>query len=98
MDLLAGRTGMDPLEFRFYNAIGPGDTSPTQTLLDRSNLGDLPMCIAKLKTLIHWDGRPQREIDGHLIKAVGVCCFWKNSNTPTDAGAGAVIVLILMEA
>ncbi|WP_282943531.1 xanthine dehydrogenase family protein molybdopterin-binding subunit [Paenibacillus sp. RC67] len=92
IDLLANRVGMDPLEFRFYNAIGPGDTSPTQTLLDRSNLGDLPMCIAKLKTLIDWDDRPSRETDGHLIKAKGVCCFWKNSSTPTDAGAGAVIV------
>ncbi|MEC0231948.1 xanthine dehydrogenase family protein molybdopterin-binding subunit [Paenibacillus alba] len=93
MDLLAGRVGMDPLEFRFYNAIGPGDTSPTQTLLNRSNLGDLPMCIAKLKTLIQWDDRPSRETDGsHLIKAMGVSCFWKTSDTPTDAGAGAVIV------
>lgn len=92
MDLLAGRVGMDPLEFRFYNAIGTGDTSPTQTLLDRSNLGDLPMCIAKLKTLIHWDDHLPREIEGHIIKAKGVCCFWKNSSTPTDAGAGAVIV------
>ncbi|OPH51892.1 aldehyde oxidase [Paenibacillus ferrarius] len=91
MDLLADRVGMDPLEFRFNNAIGPGDTSPTQTLLNRSNLGDLPMCIAKLKTLLQWDDRPVRETDGHLVKAVGVCCFWKNSDTPTDAGAGAVI-------
>ncbi|NQX71599.1 xanthine dehydrogenase family protein molybdopterin-binding subunit [Paenibacillus alba] len=91
MDLLADRVGMDPLEFRFNNAIGPGDTSPTQTLLNRSNLGDLPMCIAKLKTLLQWDDRPVRETDGHLVKSVGVCCFWKNSDTPTDAGAGAVI-------
>ena len=92
MDLLAKRLGMDPLEFRFHNAIGPGDTSPTQTLLDRSNLGDLPMCIAKLKTLIDWDDSPVRNTSSHLIKAIGVCCFWKNSNTPTDAGAGAVVV------
>ncbi|WP_102716391.1 xanthine dehydrogenase family protein molybdopterin-binding subunit [Paenibacillus castaneae] len=92
MDLLATRVGMDPLEFRFFNAIGPGDTTPTQTLLDRSNLGDLPMCIAKLKTLIHWDELSLRETKGHLIKATGVCCFWKNSNTPTDAGAGAAIL------
>nr|WP_312875711.1 xanthine dehydrogenase family protein molybdopterin-binding subunit [Paenibacillus planticolens] len=91
MDLLANRVGMDPLEFRFNNAIGPGDTAPTQTLLNRSNLGDLPMCIAKLKTLLQWDDRPMRETNGHLVKAVGVCCFWKNSDTPTDAGAGAVI-------
>ncbi|TXK85139.1 xanthine dehydrogenase family protein molybdopterin-binding subunit [Paenibacillus sp. N3.4] len=92
MDILADQVGMDPLEFRFHNAIGPGDTSPTQTLLDRSNLGDLPMCIAKLKTLMDWDDSPRMKIEGHLIKAKGVCCFWKNSNTPTDAGAGAVVV------
>jgi len=92
MDVLAKRVGMDPLEFRFHNAIGPGDTSPTQTLLNRSNLGDLPMCIAKLKTLTDWDDRPLQETDGHLVKAKGVSCFWKNSNTPTDAGAGAVVI------
>ncbi|RKP58228.1 xanthine dehydrogenase family protein molybdopterin-binding subunit [Cohnella endophytica] len=92
VDLLANLVNMDPLEFRFNNAIGPGDTTPTQTLLDRSNLGDLPMCIAKLKSLIDWDDLPHRKIDGHLIKARGVCCFWKTSDTPTDAGAGAVIV------
>ncbi|WP_192702620.1 xanthine dehydrogenase family protein molybdopterin-binding subunit [Paenibacillus sp. OAS669] len=92
MDELAKRIGMDPLEFRFYNAIGPGATSPTQTELNRSNLGDLPMCIAKLKALIHWDDRPQREIHGHLVRATGVSCFWKNSSTPTNAGAGATVV------
>jgi CO/xanthine dehydrogenase Mo-binding subunit len=92
MDLLADQVHMDPLEFRFHNAIGPGDTTPTQTLLDRSNVGDLPMCIAKLKTLIHWNDRPIIEIDSHLIRAKGVCCFWKNSSTPTDAGAGAIVI------
>jgi CO/xanthine dehydrogenase Mo-binding subunit len=92
MELLANEVHMDPLEFRFHNAIGPGDTTPTQTLLNRSNVGDLPMCIAKLRTLIDWDDQRIVEIDGHLIKAKGVCCFWKNSNTPTDAGAGAIVI------
>jgi len=92
MDLMAEQVRMDPLEFRFHNAIVPGDTSPTQTLLDRSNLGDLPMCIAKLKTLVQWDNHSLIEIDGHLITAKGVCCFWKTSDTPTDAGAGAIII------
>lgn len=92
MEVLSKRVGMDPLEFRFYNAIGPGDTSPTRTILDRSNLGNLPMCIAKLKALLDWDDRPLRETDGDIIKAIGVSCFWKNSDTPTDAGAGAVVI------
>ncbi|OPA77782.1 aldehyde oxidase [Paenibacillus selenitireducens] len=92
MDLLADQVHLDPLEIRSRNAIGPGDTTPTQTILDRSNVGDLPKCIAKLKTLIHWDDQPIKQIDGHLIKAKGICCFWKNSNTPTDAGAGAIVI------
>ncbi|GAA0135359.1 xanthine dehydrogenase family protein molybdopterin-binding subunit [Paenibacillus sp. YSY-4.3] len=91
MDMMADRLNMDPLELRYMNAIGPGDTTPTQTLLNRSNVGDLPTCIAKLKTLIHWNDRPRIEINGHLIKAKGICCFWKNSNTPINAGAGAII-------
>ncbi|TVY02196.1 xanthine dehydrogenase family protein molybdopterin-binding subunit [Cohnella terricola] len=92
IDLMAARVGMDPLEFRFHNAIGPGDTSPTQTDLNKSNLGDLPMCIAKLKEIIYWDSRPQVQTSGHLVKATGVSCFWKNSNTPLNAGAGAVVI------
>lgn len=92
MDLLAERMDMDPLEFRFINAIGIGDTTPTQTILDRSNVGNLPMCIAKLKTLILWDHSPIIKREGHFIKAKGVSCFWKNSSTPTDAGAGAIIM------
>ncbi|MGN7356846.1 xanthine dehydrogenase family protein molybdopterin-binding subunit [Paenibacillus sp. SAF-054] len=92
MDVMAARLSMDPLEFRFLNAIGPGDTTPTQTLLDRSTIGNLPMCIAKLKDMIRWDEQPLMEAKGHLVRARGVCCLWKNSNTPADAGAGAVII------
>jgi len=92
VEALAKQAGMDPLEFRFHNAIGPGDTSPTQTRLDRSNLGDLPMCIARLKPLIDWGKRPQVEIEGDLVRATGVSCFWKNSSTPLLAGAGAVVI------
>ncbi|MFU1794547.1 xanthine dehydrogenase family protein molybdopterin-binding subunit [Paenibacillus azoreducens] len=92
MDALAQKAQMDPLEFRFHNAIGPGDTTPTQTLLNRSKVGDLPRCIAKLHEIIQWDDRSIVESKGYLIKAMGVSCFWKNSNTPADAGAGAVVI------
>ncbi|MFD0618679.1 xanthine dehydrogenase family protein molybdopterin-binding subunit [Paenibacillus sp. GCM10027629] len=92
MDILAKKVQMDPLAFRILNAIQPGDTSPTQTQLNRSNLGDLSMCITKLKTLINWDEPSKAEIHGHLIRAKGACCFWKNSNTPTNAGSGAIVM------
>ncbi|MDR0269945.1 xanthine dehydrogenase family protein molybdopterin-binding subunit [Paenibacillus sp.] len=92
MDALAQKVQMDPLEFRFHNAIWPGDTTPTQVLLNRSNLGDLPRCIAKLHEIIQRDDKSIVKTGTHLMKATGVCCFWKNSNTPADAGAGAVII------
>lgn len=92
MDLMADRLGIDPMEFRLKNAIRPGDTTPTQVLLSRSTVGDLPACIEKLKTLIGWNERPRIEVSGEIVKAWGVSCFWKNSSTPKDAGAGAIVV------
>ncbi|ELC8441131.1 xanthine dehydrogenase family protein molybdopterin-binding subunit [Clostridium perfringens] len=91
MDILANKLGMDPLELRLRNIILPGDTSPTQTLLNKSNLGNLPRCIQKLVGLMQWG-----EVDGiktevHKVRAKGISCFWKNSNTPLNVGAGAVL-------
>ncbi|MDR6879782.1 CO/xanthine dehydrogenase Mo-binding subunit [Bacillus sp. 3255] len=42
MDRLAKRLEMDPLALRLNNAILPGDTTPTQTPLTSSSIGDLP--------------------------------------------------------
>jgi CO/xanthine dehydrogenase Mo-binding subunit len=92
MDLLAERLSMDPLALRLLNAIHPGDTSPTQTELTASTVGDLPQCIAKLKELIRWEEEPRVTKEGHKVRAKGISCFWKNSSSPTDAGAGAVLL------
>lgn len=91
MDMLADKLKMDPLELRLKNAIVPGDTSPTQTLLNTSNLGNLPKCIKKLSDLINWSEEEKIEIGDNKVRAKGVCCQWKTSNTPTNAGAGAII-------
>ncbi|ACA55783.1 xanthine dehydrogenase family protein molybdopterin-binding subunit [Clostridium botulinum] len=91
MDILADKLGMDPLELRLRNAILPGDTSATQTFLDKSNLGNLPKCIQKLIELIHWGEVDEAEIEDGKVRAKGVSCFWKNSNTALNAGGGAVI-------
>ncbi|MBZ9686851.1 xanthine dehydrogenase family protein molybdopterin-binding subunit [Clostridium estertheticum] len=91
MDILADKLGMDPLELRLRNAILPGDTSPTQTLLTRNNLGDLPKCIQRMAELIHWEeGRITETKDGK-VKAKGISIFWKNSNTALNAGGGAIL-------
>lgn len=91
MDILSDKLGMDPLEFRLRNAILPGDNSATQTLLNRSNLGDLPKCIQKLTELIHWEKGGKSETEDGKSRATGVSCFWKNSNTALNAGGGAIL-------
>lgn len=91
MDMLANKLGMDPLELRLRNAIAPGDTAPTQTKLNASNLGNLPMCIQRVAELINWQEGERIEISNNKIRAKGISCFWKNSNTPTNAGAGVIL-------
>jgi CO/xanthine dehydrogenase Mo-binding subunit len=93
MDILAARLNLDPLTLRRQIAIGPGDTTPTQTVLTTSNVGNLAQCIDTLKQIIRWDDEPQVVVEGHKVRSKGVSCFWKNSSTPTDAGAGAVLLL-----
>ena len=60
MDTLAEKLGMDPVKLRILNAIRPGDTSPTQSLMDGST-GDLPECIRRAASMIAvGPGRPHR--------------------------------------
>src|SRR5699024_10866797 len=53
MDMLAKKLNMDPLQFRQKNDIRKRDTSPTQTLLNKSSVGDLKGCINSLKRLMN---------------------------------------------
>ena len=91
IDLLADKLKMDPIDFRMKNAIKPGDTTPSQTELTESNVGNLFKCLQRLKTLTNWerDGRFE-ETDGR-IRTKGVACFWKTSTSPTNASSGAII-------
>ncbi|MDN4072278.1 xanthine dehydrogenase family protein molybdopterin-binding subunit [Fictibacillus terranigra] len=91
MDILAHKVGLCPLEFRLINAIQPGDTSPTQVLLNRSNLGDIKECILKLKELIDWDQGQRIKISDRKVRAKGISCAWKNGDPPPGVGAGAVL-------
>jgi CO/xanthine dehydrogenase Mo-binding subunit len=82
---------MDPLDLRLKNAIRPEDTTPTQTLLNRSNVGDLPQCLKRLRALIGWDEWRKMEVGKHKIRAKGISCLWKNSTIDTDASSGAIL-------
>lgn len=91
MDILARRINMDPLHFRFINAIQPGHTSPTQTLLTTSNLGDVRECIERVKELSNWDEGQLIEVNERYVRAKGISCLWKNSTIPTNSSSGVII-------
>jgi CO/xanthine dehydrogenase Mo-binding subunit len=91
IDLLAQKLQMDPLELRYMNAIRPGDTTPTRVLLNKSNLGNLPQCIERLRELIKWDEGQIEEIDERFVRVKAVSCSWKTSTIDANAPSGAII-------
>jgi CO/xanthine dehydrogenase Mo-binding subunit len=91
MDLLAEKLEMDPLELRRRNAILPGNTTPTRVLLNKSNVGNLPKCIDRLKELIQWEEGQVVEINNRTIRAKGISCSWKTSTIDTNAPSGVIL-------
>ncbi|VEF46611.1 xanthine dehydrogenase, molybdopterin-binding subunit [Bacillus freudenreichii] len=91
MDMLAKKLNMDPLNFRYKNAIQPGDTSPTRVKLTRSNVGNVQKCIAKLKELFNWGEGQRIKVDEHIIRAKGISCIWKTSTIDTNASSGVIL-------
>ncbi len=91
IDKLAQALGMDPFELRIKNAIAPGHTSPTQVGITASNTGDLSQCLIKLKELIKWDEGPKAVLNNNKIRAKGLSCLWKTSDSPTNASSGVIL-------
>lgn len=91
MDKLALKLGLDPLEIRSRNAVSTGHSSPTQVKINSSNTGDLTACIEKLKTIIDWDEGNKIELGNGKVRTKGVGCFWKTSDSPTDAASGVLL-------
>ncbi|WP_338452828.1 xanthine dehydrogenase family protein molybdopterin-binding subunit [Niallia oryzisoli] len=91
MDRLADKLGVDRLELRKRNAILPGHTTPTQVLLNKSNVGNLPACIERLKEMIHWEQGQIQEIDERRVRVKGIACSWKTSTIDPDASSGVIL-------
>lgn len=91
MDKLAAKLGIDPLELRIKNAIKPGQYTPTQVKTTLSNIGKLEDCLTKLKELAKWDEGQVIKTEDGMIKAKGMGCFWKTSDSPADAVSGAFL-------
>jgi len=91
MDQLAKKLNLDPIQFRLMNTIKPGDTSPTQVLIDSNNIGDATKCIERAKELIAWDQGKRQETAEKKVRSKGISLFWKTSTTATNAQAGVVL-------
>ncbi len=90
LDLLADRLEMDPVELRILNAIRPGDTSPTGSVMD-SSTGDLPECLRRAAGMVGWEDGCRLDIGGSRVRAKGISSLWKAPAMPTDAGAGVIL-------
>ncbi len=91
MDKMARELNMDPSELRKMNALRPDQLTPTQVKVTKSNLGDLPACIDKVKTIINWQEGTRIELNNNKIRAKGIACLWKTSTSPTNAVSGACL-------
>ena len=91
IDKLARRIQMDPVMIREKNVLQPGMLTPTQVKVTASNFGNLTACITQLKQMIHWNEGERLEIGGDKIRAKGIACFWKTSDSPTDAVSGVFL-------
>lgn len=92
MDILAKKLNMDPIELRERNAIKPGDTTPTQVVLNSSTVGNLPKCIEKMKELINWQEGQVVNLGNHKLRVKGISCSWKTSTITPNASSGVILI------
>jgi len=91
IDQLARQTNIDPLEFRLLNCVTPGDLTPTEVVLNNSNIGDLTACLNNLRSICKWEEGHRQQLANGKIRAKGISCFWKNSSSPPNAASGALL-------
>lgn len=91
MDKLATTLQIDPFEIRKMNALKEGDLTPTQVKVTLSNTGNLGECLTKLKTLIHWDEGIKIQESNGLIRAKGIACFTKTSDSKTNSRSSVLL-------
>jgi GMP synthase (glutamine-hydrolysing) B subunit len=82
MDKLAAALNMDPFQVRYVNAVKEGDYTATQTKITLSNTGNLGECLTRLKALLNWEEGTRIQEENHLIRAKGIACFYKTSDSP----------------
>lgn len=91
MEKLAFKLNIDQIQFRLINGAKEGDLTANQVKITLSNTGDIAQCLQKLKAVINWDEGASVEGGNHLVRAKGIGCFCKTSDTPTDGSAAAIV-------
>jgi CO/xanthine dehydrogenase Mo-binding subunit len=86
MDIVALEIGMDPVEFRLLNCLGPGKATVTGQVLDE-HAGRPDACIAKVAETIGM--RPDRERT--RLRGKGIACAVKAPAMPNDASSSVVL-------
>ncbi len=91
IDELAARSGVDPLEFRFQNALRAGDATPTGQVLSAS-VG-LQACLAALRPAWHAARLAATAFNATattLRRGAGVACMWYGIGNTVIANPSAM--------
>lgn len=85
MTMVAQEIGMDPVEFRLRNCLGPGKSTVTGQVLDEHS-GRIDLCIRKVAEALRWgDGRKEP------YRGRGLACAVKAPAMPNDAASSVVL-------
>lgn len=91
MDKAATALGLDAFEIRHVNAIKENDLTPTQVKVTSSNTGNFGECLTKLRALINWDEGARIEEKNNLVRAKGIACFTKTSDSKTNSRSSVLL-------
>jgi CO/xanthine dehydrogenase Mo-binding subunit len=86
MDIVAHEIGMDPVEFRVLNCLGPGKSTVTGQVLDEHS-GRPDMCVERVAAAIGM--RPDRKRMPY--RGRGIACAVKAPAMPNDASSSVVL-------
>ncbi len=86
MDIVAREIGMDPVEFRLLNCLGPGKATVTGQVLDE-HAGRVDLCVRRVAAEIGLEpNRPRTPNRGR-----GIACAVKAPAMPNDASSSVVM-------
>jgi len=99
LDEAAAELGLDPVDLRRTNHIGPGDTSPIFKALGEGTEGveqsigscGLADCLSLGAAAMDWHAKRERTDEGRLRRGVGMCTLMQGSSIPeVDLGAASI--------